>query len=110
MQIYLSNKDKSFFINLGMIINEKSIPIAKGKSTGKLRSATDPIINGQIPIASKKALPDMPGIKRKEKAINPQITRGKVLMDTLKSDKSPIKIPRPIAIRKSKENKIRSFL
>lgn len=44
--MYLSNFDKSLFINVGIINKEKSIPTANGKRTDKLRSASDPIIKG----------------------------------------------------------------
>ena len=63
-----------------------------------------------MPIASRKALPDIPGIKRKENAINPYITKEKAPTDASKPDKFPIATPIATEITNNKEKKNSSFL
>ena len=58
-------------MSLGIINSETIEPIAKGIKTSNWIFAIEPIIISQTPIDNKIALPEIPGIRKKENAINP---------------------------------------
>ena len=61
----------ALLITLG--INERAIniPKPKGINISKFRLAILPMIIGYMPMANRKALPDIPGKSKKEQAKNP---------------------------------------
>lgn len=70
-KIIFPNLIYALFIILGIKAKEIVIPTKKGRRILKFRSDMLAIINGYIPRASKKALPEIPGKSKKEHAKKP---------------------------------------
>lgn len=61
----------ALLITLGINARAINIPKLNGINTSKFRLAILPMIIGYMPMANKKALPDIPGKSKKEQAKNP---------------------------------------
>ena len=93
--LYFTYRD---ITNLGRIRSEVKQPNANGNKNKKLKFAVAWITGLQAPKITNMALPEIPGIKKNEKAITPLInkyngvTAPELIFNSCK--KNPIKIPK----------------